>query len=113
MVFEQQEQLIVKHLYEHHRIEYQPLSTIDHSCTTCYPQPQVVTVSFQNFWNWIESYHSEESFTIYTVQALHIYFQAFERDSNTNKSQQVINLAVKLFLSIRYRSEERRVGKEC
>ena len=102
MVFEQQEQLIVKHLYEHHRIEYQPLSTIDHSCTICYPQPQAITVSFQNFWNWIETYHFGESFTLYTVQALHIYFQAFERDSNTNKSQQVINLAVKLFLSIRY-----------
>lgn len=49
-------------LYDHpvhytHLIEHSTALFIDHSCTICYPQPIVITISIQNFWNWIETYY--------------------------------------------------------
>src|SRR6266498_2366478 len=101
MLFEQQEQLSVRHLIQHFQREI-PI-TVDHSCTICFPQPRTIPVTFLNFWNWIERYYFEDSFTIYTVSALPVYCQAYRNDPNINKSQFVVDLAVKLFLSIRYK----------
>ena len=101
MLFEQQEQLSVQHLIQHFQREI-PI-TVDHSCLICFPQPRVIPVTFLNFWNWIEQYYFGDSFTLYTVSALPIYCQAFRNDPNIIKSQSVVNLAVKLFLSIRYK----------
>src|SRR5581483_8271736 len=100
MLFEQQDRLSARHLIEH----FQDLipTSIDHSCIICFPQPQVITTQFQNFWDWIEKYYFGETFTLYTVQALQTYFIAFNNDPNNTKSQQVIDLAVKIFLSISY-----------
>jgi hypothetical protein len=39
---------------------------------------------------------------LYTVQALHTYFTAFQNDPNTKKSQQVVDLATQILLSIAY-----------
>jgi hypothetical protein len=100
MLLEQQERLSVQHLIEHY--QNSTALSIDHSCTICYPQPRVITVNFQNFWNWIENHYFGDSFTLYSVHALPTYCQAFRNEPNTNKSQAVINLAVKLLLSIRY-----------
>src|SRR5438034_6153988 len=101
MLFEQQEQLSVQHLIQHFQREI-PI-TVDHSCLICFPQPRIIPVTFLNFWNWIEQYYFGDSFTLYTVSALPIYCQAFRNDPNIIKSQSVVNLAVKLFLSIRYK----------
>ena len=112
MLFEQQEQLSVRHLIQHFQREI-PI-TVDHSCTICFPQPRTIPVTFLNFWNWIERYYFGDSFTIYTVSALlgliiffnfffAVYCQAYRNDPNINKSQFVVDLAVKLFLCIRYK----------
>jgi len=101
MLFEQQEQLSVRHLIQHFQREI-PI-TVDHSCTICFPQPRTIPVTFLNFWDWIEQYYFGDSFTIYTVSALPVYCQAYSNDPNINKSQFVVDLAVKLFLSIRYK----------
>src|SRR4051812_28524299 len=62
----------------------------------------VVTVEFENFWNWIEIYFCGDTFTLYTVQALPIYCVAFQNDTNINKSQKVVDITVELLLSITY-----------
>jgi hypothetical protein len=100
MLLEQQEDLSTKHLIEHFQ-NLIPLS-VDHSCVICYPQPKVVTVEFQNFWNWIETYFLADTYTLYSVAALPIFITAFNNDPNTLKSQQVVDLAIKLLLSISY-----------
>ena len=100
MLLDQQEVLSAKHLIEHFQ-NLTPLS-IDHSCTICYPQPNVVTIQFKNFWNWIETYFLADTYTLYSVAALPVYLTAFQNDPNTHKSQQVVDLAVKLLLSITY-----------
>jgi hypothetical protein len=100
MQFEEQEKLSARHIVEHFK-NLTPLS-IDHSCTICYPQPKTVSVEFKNFWDWIEAYFLADTYTLYTVQALHTYFTAFQNDPNTKKSQQVIDLAIKILLSIAY-----------
>src|SRR3954454_20151798 len=82
MLLEQQENLSVKHLIEH--FTNLTALSIDHSCTICYPRPQLVTVEFENFWNWIETYFCGDTFTLYTVQALPIYCVAFQNDTSIN-----------------------------
>jgi hypothetical protein len=100
MQSEEQEKLSARHIVEHFKNSI-PLS-IDHSCTICYPQPKTVSVGFKNFWDWIEAYFLADTYTLYTVQALHTYFIAFQNNPNTKKSQQVIDLATKILLSIAY-----------
>ena len=100
MLFEQQERLEVQHFLEY--LQGKPTLSVDHSCEICYPVPEVVTVLLKNFWDWIKSYHHRESFTLYTVQALHIYCILFNQDPNTNKSNRVVDTAIKLLLSIKY-----------
>ena len=103
MLFEQQEELSAVHQSEHNNPDFDYLPhTIDHSCLICFPRPQLIPVNFLNFWNWIENYYNGVEFTIYTVSSLSIYSFAFRNDPSNNKSAQVINLAIKLFLSITY-----------
>ena len=59
-------------------------------------------MEFRNFWNWLETYYRAETFTLYTVQALPIYCAAFQNDSNSTKPPQVVDLALKILLSISY-----------
>ncbi|PKC56201.1 hypothetical protein RhiirA1_402318 [Rhizophagus irregularis] len=100
MLLEQQEATSVQHLIQHFNREIP--TVIDHSCTICYPTPQTVTIQFRNFWNWLETYYRAETFTLYTVQALPIYCAAFQNDSNSTKPPQVVDLALKILLSISY-----------
>ncbi|CAG8767577.1 17466_t:CDS:2, partial [Rhizophagus irregularis] len=100
MLLEQQEATSVQYLIQHFNREIP--TVIDHSCTICYPTPQTVTIQFRNFWNWLETYYRAETFTLYTVQALPIYCAAFQNDSNSTKPPQVVDLALKILLSISY-----------
>src|SRR5436305_12445406 len=100
MLLEQQERISVQHLIEH--FQNSTALSIDHSCTICYSQPRVITVTFRNFWNWLETYYFADTYTLYSVHALPVYCQAFQNDPNINKSPSVTNLATQLLLSIRY-----------
>src|SRR5579862_1873388 len=96
----QHEQLSEQHRIDHLTKDYRLI--VDHSCVVCFSRPRVVTLSFQNFWNWIKTYHAGTKFTVYSVQALHVYFAAFKNDPNNKKCRQVVNIAVQLLLSITY-----------
>ena len=100
MSFERQEALSVQHLIQYFNRELP--TVIDHSCVICFPTPETVTIQFRNFWNWIYTYYRADTFTLYTVQALPVYCVAFQNDTNFTKSFQVVDLAVKLLLSISY-----------
>src|SRR3984885_8003718 len=107
MYFEELEQIQLQHerLSEEHRIDHLTKDyrlIVDHSCVVCFSRPQVVTLSFQNFWNWIKTYHYGIKFTVYSVQALHVYFAAFKNDPSNKKCRQVLDIGAKFLLSITY-----------
>jgi hypothetical protein len=100
-LFEQQQQVSIYHIAEHHS-NTTNLTTTDHSCHICYPPPQYLPPAFQNFWNWINTYWHAISYTSYTVQALPVFCQAFQQDTNNYKGHQVVLLLRDLLFSIRY-----------
>ena len=99
MTFEEQEQIILQHTFEHFQNN---ITSVDHSCQICYSPPLTVPSIFDNFWNWISVYYTALSYTSYTVIALGIYCRAYLNDSNTVKSGPVIKLARQLLFSIRF-----------
>ena len=100
-LFEQQLQLIIYHTAEH-LANINPITTVDHSCRICYPPPLILPSAFRNFWDWISTYFFAINYTSYTVQALPIFCQAFQQDTNRIKGTQVLILSKELLFSIRY-----------
>jgi hypothetical protein len=99
--FEQQQQITIYHIAEH-QSNITNLITTDHFYHICYPPPLYLPSAFQNFWNWINTYWCAISYTSYTVQALPVFCQAFQQDTNNYKGCQVVLLSRDLLFSIKY-----------
>src|ERR1043165_9957182 len=104
MSFEEQEQEIERHCLLHRSNE--PL-TRKYFCLICYPLTEnVPDQQFQNFWNWLNRYYRPDTYTAYTVNALPVYCQLFEREPDTSQiSHQTTNYLVKLLFSIQFEEQ--------
>ena len=73
MNFEEQENLILQHTFEHFNKQ---VKLIDHSCQIYYPPSLTIPFIFDNFWKFVRKNYTALSYTSYTFLVFGKYCEA-------------------------------------
>ena len=96
MNFEEQENLILQHTFEHLNKQ---VKSVDHSCQICYPPSLTIPFIFDNFWKFVRKNYIALSYTSYTVLVFEKYCEAH---LHKQPKDLVDKFAQKLLFSIRF-----------